>query len=118
MITQEDCIAAEKKLAKLLGWTNIQLSSGVLMGSPKERPFTLTFIPQWTREWEACVPLIGEYGLRFQSDEYKVSAYFGNDQECTSAFAFFKLHPTKDDAIMFALVQAMIAKLKAEKEAK
>jgi hypothetical protein len=121
MITDADRIAAERELAELLGWTNVkynlETTSPTGFGKPPNELWNCA-LPKWTRDWSACGPLIGEYGLQVEAadDDYIVVKYA--PRNC--AFLRFPIndHPTKDDAIRYAIVQAVIAKLKAEKESK
>jgi hypothetical protein len=74
MITDTDRIAAERELAELLGWTDIQL--GGKRGDINIPETWLTgriceyiddaLTPQWTRQWAVCGPLIGEYGIDYR----------------------------------------------------
>ena len=53
------CIARERQLAQLLGHHHIEEcyeSAGTLWDNAQA-------LPQWTRDWRACGPLMTEYGL-------------------------------------------------------
>jgi len=53
------CVAQERRLAHLLGHSNIEElndSAGVLWEGTRA-------LPQWTRNWGACGPLLARYAL-------------------------------------------------------
>lgn len=64
MQNQENKIAANKRLAELLGWSSIAEVNGALVGSPpagaaESRGQAL--VPDWMGDWSAAGPLAVEY---------------------------------------------------------
>jgi hypothetical protein len=99
------CVAKERHLAQLLGHEVEEYyeSAGVLWEGTQA-------MPQWTRDWAACGPLIARYGigLRFVADEGSTEPH------CViagSSTVRFSDHPSKDRAIMTAIVKAVICHL-------
>jgi hypothetical protein len=106
------CVAKERHLAQLLGHEVEEYyeSAGVLWEGTKA-------MPQWTRDWAACGPLIARYGiaLRFVADGD------GTEPHCVIAGPVtvrFSDHPSKDRAIMQAIVKAVICHLEHHREHK
>ncbi|QAU33161.1 aminoacyl-tRNA synthetase [Janthinobacterium sp. 17J80-10] len=97
------CVAKERHLAHLLGHHNIEEfyeSAGTLWEGNKA-------LPKWTRDWKACGPLLAEYELAliFPKDaphERSTTVQIGN---IVVAYAD---HPSKDRAVMVAIVKAVI----------
>lgn len=97
------CIAKERHLARLLGHQHIEEcyeSAGTLWDNASA-------LPQWTRDWRACGPLMTGYGI---------SVVFGNEPlpaGCGSAHigstvVQFADHPTRDRAVMYGIVKELI----------
>ncbi len=99
------CVAKERRLAQLLGHEVEEFyeSAGQLWDRDQ-------VMPQWTRDWRACGPLITEYGLTvgYRRDP-------GDTQDSAVAVGpmvvHFRDHPSRDRALMFAVVKAVIAHL-------
>lgn len=97
------CVAQERHLAHLLGCHEIEEdyeSAGVLFNHG--RP-----LPQWTRDWSACGPLIARHRLtvEFQdSDE----AHPGGCIRVNGTSVRVDDHPSADHALRFAVVKAVI----------
>ncbi|RJG04822.1 aminoacyl-tRNA synthetase [Noviherbaspirillum cavernae] len=100
------CVAKERHLAQLLGHHNIEEfyeSAGTLWDDSKA-------LPQWTRDWNACAHLMIEHDITI--------AYHRETGEAHSSSATvgpivvrFADHPTKDQAIRFAIVKAVTSLL-------
>jgi len=95
------CIARERQLAQLLGHHHIEEcyeSAGTLWDSAQR-------LPQWTRDWQACGPLMSEYGI---------SVTYGNEPGPTTlahmgaTTVHFADHPTRDRAVMYGIVKELI----------
>ena len=104
------CVAKERRLAQLLGYENIE--------ECYERAGTLLIntdpLPQWTRDWKACGPLIAAYGIPIGHG--KDPAHEHGDAVISGAISVpLSDHPNKDRAIMFAVVKAVIALLEHAK---
>ena len=95
------CVAKERQLAKLLGHRNIEEcyeSAGVLWDNT-------VALPQWTRDWNACGPLLSHFAisLDFSGGEGTVKA--------GDVLVRFADHPNRERAIMCGVVKAVIHKL-------
>jgi hypothetical protein len=106
------CVAKERHLAHLLGHHDIEEfyeSAGTLWANAEA-------LPKWTRDWHACGPLIAEY---------EIALSFGHDAggahaDCIrigSDTVRFADHPSRQRAVMYAIVKAVIAVLEHRKAA-
>lgn len=96
------CVAKERHLAQLLGHQHIEEcyeSAGTLWDNAQA-------LPQWTRDWRACGPLMTRYGI---------TVVYGNAVQTGSGFAQmgstvvqFADHPTRDRAVMYGIVKELI----------
>ena len=104
------CVAKERLLAKLLGHENIEEcyeSAGTLWENTNP-------LPKWTRDWNACGPLMAQY---------EIALVYGKEPEetCSSRVSIgpivvhFSDYPTKQQAVMFAIVKAVIHLLEQRK---
>ncbi|MGH8808991.1 MAG: aminoacyl-tRNA synthetase [Noviherbaspirillum sp.] len=108
------CIAKERRLAQLLGHEVEEYyeSAGTLWENTEP-------LPQWTRDWSACGPLITEFELpigygKEAGEEHHSTVVVG------PVIVHFSDHPSKERALMFAIVKAVIFLLehgKADKSA-
>ena len=90
------CIAKERHLAQLLGHQNIEEcyeSAGTLWAGNQR-------LPQWTRDWRACGPLMTEYGLSVSYGEGSV--------RIGATTVRFADHPGRDRAVMVGIVKELI----------
>jgi hypothetical protein len=107
------CVAKERHLAQLLGHHNIEEcyeSAGTLWENT-------TILPKWTRDWNACGPLMVEYdiALSYGKDAGAAQCSFVT---IASMVVQFSDHPTKDRAVMYAIVKAVIFFLEHAKAGK
>jgi hypothetical protein len=96
------CVAKERHLAQLLGHHNIEEfyeSAGTLWEDTH-------VLPQWTRDWLACGRLMTEYDITV--------TYHKEPGELQSSSAtvgpihvHFSDHPTKEQAVRYAIVKAV-----------
>ncbi len=101
------CVAKERHLAQLLGHQNIEEcyeTAGTLWAGAKA-------LPQWTRDWGACGPLLAPYKISLAWDA--VPSAGDEDQPLQFVRAGdtrLKLadHPNPDRAVMFAVVKEVI----------
>ena len=66
MQNQENKIAANKRLAELLGWTSIIEVGGALVGTPPAGAAASrgqAMVPDWTGDWAAAGPLSTEHEI-------------------------------------------------------
>ncbi|WP_233575464.1 aminoacyl-tRNA synthetase [Noviherbaspirillum saxi] len=104
------CVAKERHLAQLLGHEVEEYyeSGGVLWEGTRA-------LPQWTRDWAACGPLIALYdiALRFTGEDT------AGPPHCViagSSTVRLSDHPSKDRAVMYAVVKAVICILEHHAE--
>ena len=93
------CIARERQLAQLLGHAHIEEcyeSAGTLWDNAQA-------LPQWTRDWRACGPLLAAYGITV--------AYDGEGVVLGATTVHFSDHPNPDRAIMYGIVKEVILRL-------
>lgn len=103
------CVAKERHLAQLLGHEVEEYyeSAGTLWVNTEP-------VPQWTRDWHACGALMTEYeiavGFGKEADEGRNSLVIAG-----SIIVHFADHPSKERAVMFAIVKAVIHLLEHDK---
>lgn len=101
------CVAKERHLAQLLGHQNIEEcyeTAGTLWAGAKA-------LPQWTRDWGACGPLLAPYKISLAWDA--VPSAGDEDQPLQLVRAGdtrvrLADHPNPDRAVMFAVVKEII----------
>ena len=96
------CIAKERHLAQLLGHQNIEEcyeSAGTLWAGNQR-------LPQWTRDWRACGPLMTEYGLSVTYGD--APGQVGSSARIGNTTVRFADHPSRDRAVMVGIVKELI----------
>lgn len=107
------CVAQERHLAQLLGHRNIEEcyeNAGTLWDNT-------VALPKWTREWKACGPLLARFELSVsfvhaEGEDNAVAVTVG------STTARFSDHPSRDRAVMYAAVKAVIHLLEHRQDRK
>ena len=98
------CVAKERHLAQLLGHQNIEENyenAGTLWASAQA-------LPQWTRDWQACGPLLTHHRISLAWDAGQSA---GDDDEAVQFVRAGETrvnladHPNADRAVMFAIVK-------------
>jgi hypothetical protein len=97
------CVAQERHLAHLLGHHEVEEfyeSAGTLWDGTEA-------LPKWTRDWKACGPLLTGYELTISyrketGEEHSSCAMIG------PVVVRFSDHPTRDRALMYGIVKAVI----------
>lgn len=104
------CVAQERHLAQLLGHEVEEYyeSAGVLWENTHP-------MPQWTRDWGACGPLMTAYEIPLH---YDPDPEDGHGSAVIAGPVVVRLadHPNKDRAVMFAVVKAVIHCLEHRKD--
>jgi len=101
------CVAKERHLAQLLGHQNIEEcyeTAGTLWAGAKA-------LPQWTRDWSACGPLLASHKISLAWDALQTAGDEDNPLQVVRAGdTRLKLadHPNPDRAVMFAVVKEVI----------
>ncbi|MFI5447686.1 aminoacyl-tRNA synthetase [Polaromonas sp. UC242_47] len=101
------CIAKERHLAQLLGHQHIEEcyeSAGTLWDNAQA-------LPQWTRDWQACGPLMTHYGLSVSFGQAPGLAGEPSFASIGSTVVQFADHPTRDRAVMYGIVKELIIQL-------
>ena len=104
------CIARERHLAQLLGHQHIEEcyeSAGTLWDNNQA-------LPQWTRDWRACGPLMTEHGLTVTFEDGPVPGSPGLAR-IGATTVHFADHPTRDRAVMYGIVKELIFRLEHRK---
>lgn len=100
-----------RRLAQLLGWSEIIELGGALLGKPPEGHPSCrnqARVPDWTGDWRNCGPLIGLHHISIDSDiVFSVEARCGNARWVKASMEDI----TRDEATRRAVVLAVIAKL-------
>lgn len=94
------CVAKERHLAQLLGHQHIEEcyeSAGTLWDKTQA-------LPRWTRDWQACGPLLTAHRLTiaFATSEH------GDTVTAGSSTVTLSDHPNHDRAVMVAIVKEVI----------
>ena len=103
------CIAKERHLAQLLGHQHIEEcyeSAGTLWDNAQA-------LPQWTRDWRACGPLMVAHGIALSFEPGDASQV-----RTGSTVVHFADHPTPDRAVMFGIVKELSVLLEHGKTAR
>ena len=101
------CVAKERHLAQLLGHQNIEEcyeTAGTLWAGARA-------LPQWTRDWGACGPLLTQHKISLAWDALQTAGDDANPLQAVRAGdTRLKLadHPNPDRAVMFAVVKEVI----------
>lgn len=101
------CVAKERHLAQLLGHQNIEEcyeTAGTLWAGAKA-------LPQWTRDWRACGPLLTPYKISLAWDATQTEGDEENPMQVVRAgdtCVRLADHPHPDRAVMFAVVKEVI----------
>ena len=108
------CVARERHLAQLLGHKQIEEcyeTAGTLWVGART-------LPQWTRDWGACGPLLAKYRMPITFEPGSAS----NDGDAGTVRAgetriTLADHPNPDRALMMAIVREVIRQLEHHRPA-
>lgn len=116
-------INAEIRLAILLGWTDLKNMGDAVIGTPPEGVYSVrnqALVPRWAHDWNTCASLMIEHEIEpgFDIDHvfahYMMKApgtFFG--QKLKKAIEPHSDHVSINDAMLVAIVNAVILKLEA-----
>lgn len=100
-----------RRLATMLGWSEIIELGGALLGRPPEGQPSCrnqAKVPDWAGDWRDCGPLIGEHHITVDSDTvFCVEARCGKGRWVEASMEDI----SRDEATRRAIVLAAIAKL-------
>lgn len=112
-------LEAEKRLAELIGWSQVEFDTfraGALTGMLPDKSSFGEIVPQWTRDWNACGPLMVEHGLYPEVYTDAGLEFVWIKRSFCKVNVPVSEHPDKDTAVRYAIVQAVIAKLEWQRE--
>ena len=112
------CVAKERHLAQLLGHQHLEEcyeTAGTLWAGAQA-------LPQWTRDWRACGPLLAKYRMAITFE----SAPAANDGDAGTpgivragdTRVVLADHPNPDRALMVAIVREVIRQLEHHRTAR
>ncbi|QKY08756.1 hypothetical protein [Janthinobacterium lividum] len=120
MKNQENKIAANKRLAKLLGWTSIIEVGGALVGTPPAGAVSSrgqALVPDWAGDWAAVGPLLVSHGdgmiIEFSDCCFSVYAPIALERH-RSRFHGFQENDSvldRNGVILMAIAQSVIDRL-------
>lgn len=106
MQNQENKIAANKRLAELLGWSNLIEVGGALVGLPPAGTAASrgqALVPDWLGDWAAAGPLLAQFEIRLMPMSAGVDA--------SGFLEWYRFYPGKDAAARAAIVKAVTHRL-------
>jgi len=106
MKNQENEIAANKRLAELLGWTRIVEVGGALVGTPPAGAAASrcqALVPDWLGDWAAAGPLLAQFEIRLTPASTCVDA--------SGFLARYRCYQDRDAAARAAIVKAVTHRL-------
>ena len=114
MKNQENKIAANKRLAELLGWSSLVEVGGSLLGMPpagaaESRGQAL--VPDWAGDWSVIGPMAAERQVDVLHSWGNVYGRWGAAANCAVRVAVDHMTDDRDVATRMALTLAVIAKL-------
>jgi hypothetical protein len=112
-------VEAEKRLAELLGWADVHWDEevshliGILPKEPKPKDGARWFVPSWCRRNDGLLTLAVEHCLMLDIAGMEVDVGYGIQKPQDWLSTQYADHPSKEVAVRFTIVQAVIAKLEA-----
>ena len=106
MKNQENEIAANKRLAELLGWSNLIEVGGALVGTPPAGAAASrgqAMVPDWLGDWKATAPLLVQFEIRLMPMSAGVDA--------SGFLEWYRFYPDRDAAARAAIVKAVTHRL-------
>lgn len=113
---QENGMAANRRLAELLGWTDIFDVGGALLGTPPPgmpSGRNQAKVPDWTGDWRDCGPLLAAYRMTVGRTSLDAMATCASFDRSPPGIAAFDEHESEDAAVRHAVVAALVGKLEA-----
>ena len=106
MKNQENKIAANKRLAELLGWSNILDVGGALVGTPPAGAVASrgqAMVPDWMGDWAVAGPLLAQFEIRLMPMSAGVDA--------SGFLKWYRFYPDRDAAVRAAIIKAVTHRL-------
>lgn len=108
-------LEANRKLAGLLGWTNIVEVAGALLGTPppgEPECRGQAQVPDWVGDWRACGPLQSEHRITV---ECLSKAAMATAQDApTGCYSSHAMHGNADAATRHSIVRAACELLESQ----
>lgn len=101
-----------KRLAALLGWTNINHVGGALIGTPpagEPQCRNEAKVPDWAGDWRYCGPLIAEHHMQIEAPVFCVEAKAIHGPWVEASMEDI----SRDECTRRAIALAVIARLEA-----
>ena len=114
----EKRLTANRRLAELLGWTELFEVPGAILGTPppgEPAGRNQGAVPDWTGDWRACGPLLAEHRMTLGGTVLDAVARCRSFEVAPGAAAFAAFD-TDDAAVRAAIVAAVVAKLEAAQQ--
>lgn len=111
-------IAAEIRLASLLGWTKLKVVNDAVLGTPPEGHYCVrgeAMAPMWARCWKSCAPLMAQYNCWPSRSTTAINVNIIISGKYRLIAIQLGNHESIDDAIRFGIVTAVSNKLTLEK---
>ena len=102
---EQDCLQLDKELAELLGWTNVA-DSCKYGKPPNQTEYSSCPIQRWTQNDAEAFRLMVEYNVELEMFDAFVSDFR------TGPNYYYAEFPNKQSTVRFAIVQAVVNKLK------
>lgn len=106
-------IDMNRRLAELLGWTNITEVNVVRLSGIPPGPLLIDAlrlfpVPNWCGDWAACGPLLALYKLNISTSNYDFcSILMRRGTLGVRINEHYIEHASRDDAIRYAIVRAV-----------
>lgn len=108
-------MVANRRLAVLLGWTELFEVPGAILGAPpagQPAGRGQARVPDWTGDWRACGPLLAQHRMSLDGTALDAVARC-RPYEAPVGTAAYADFDTEDAAVRAAIVAAVVAKLEA-----
>ena len=112
----EQGMELNRRLAELLGWTELFNAGGAWLGRPpggSQKSREQARVPDWTGDWAACGPLLSRYVRRLQLWPHRVIAGATSPSVDDCDFVQDREDSRDDAALRRVIVAAAISKLEA-----
>lgn len=108
-------VTANRRLAELLGWTELFEVPGAILGAPpagQPAGRGQAKVPDWTGDWRDCGPLLAQHRMSLDGTALDAVARC-RPYEAPVGTAAYADFDTEDAAVRAAVVAAVVAKLEA-----
>jgi hypothetical protein len=110
-------LEANRRLAGLLGWTNIVEVAGALLGTPpvgSPESRGQAKVPDWAGDWRECGPLSSEHQIDVRHNKENISLRWS--KTCLGEYGLItNIEESRDATTRLAIVYAVGSKLESTK---